>query len=55
MTTREKLATTGLNAAYDKSCLDLTGGDVARGVRAGEKHAIMNVTGGVRFLFYPSV
>lgn len=42
--TREKLARTGSNATYDKSCLNLTDEEVARRVRAGEKHVIrMNV------------
>ncbi|KAF9647742.1 glutamyl-tRNA synthetase [Thelephora ganbajun] len=39
-TTREKLARTGSNATYDKSCLNLTDEEVARRVKAGEKHVI---------------
>ena len=42
--TREKLARTGSNATYDKSCLNLTDEEVARRLKAGEKHIIrMNV------------
>ena len=42
--TREKLARAGSNATYDKSCLNFTDEEVARRVRAGEKHVIrMNV------------
>ncbi|KAG1746908.1 hypothetical protein EDB19DRAFT_1894114 [Suillus lakei] len=39
-TTREKLARTGSNATYDKSCLHLTEEEVARRVRAGEKSIV---------------
>jgi hypothetical protein len=50
-TTREKLARTGSNATYDKSCLNLTDEEVARRVKAGEKHVIrINVTSGILFL-----
>ncbi|KAG1857071.1 hypothetical protein F4604DRAFT_1931611 [Suillus subluteus] len=38
--TREKLARTGSNATYDKSCLHLTEEEVARRVRAGEKSIV---------------
>lgn len=38
--TREKLARAGSNATYDKSCLNFTDEEVARRVRAGEKHVI---------------
>lgn len=38
--TREKLARTGSNATYDKSCLHLTEEEVARRVRAGERSII---------------
>ncbi|KAI0757473.1 glutamyl-tRNA synthetase [Daedaleopsis nitida] len=39
-TTREKLARTGSNSTYDKSCLHLTDEEVARKVRAGEKFIV---------------
>ncbi|OJT08520.1 Glutamate--tRNA ligase [Trametes pubescens] len=38
--TREKLARTGSNSTYDKSCLHLTEEEAARKVRAGEKFII---------------
>lgn len=38
--TREKLARTGSNATYDKSCLHLTEEEVARRVRAGERSIV---------------
>lgn len=38
--TREKLARTGSNATYDKSCLHLTDEEVARRVKVGEKSII---------------
>ncbi|KAI0638911.1 glutamyl-tRNA synthetase [Trametes polyzona] len=38
--TREKLARTGSNSTYDKSCLHLTEEEVARKVRAGEKFIV---------------
>ncbi|TFK47966.1 glutamyl-tRNA synthetase [Heliocybe sulcata] len=38
--TRERLARSGSNETYDKTCLHLTDEEVARRVRAGEKHAI---------------
>jgi hypothetical protein len=41
----------GSNATYDKSCLNLTDEEVARRVKAGEKHVIrINVTSGILFL-----
>ncbi|KAF9649054.1 Nucleotidylyl transferase [Thelephora ganbajun] len=39
-TTREKLARTGSNVTYDKSCLSLTDEEVAGRVKAREKHVI---------------
>ncbi|EPQ61238.1 glutamyl-tRNA synthetase [Gloeophyllum trabeum ATCC 11539] len=38
--TRERLARSGSNETYDKACLHLTDEEVARRVRAGEKHII---------------
>ncbi|EIN13144.1 hypothetical protein PUNSTDRAFT_57115 [Punctularia strigosozonata HHB-11173 SS5] len=38
--TRESLARVGSNATYDKACLNLTEEEVARRVRAGEKHIV---------------
>ncbi|KAI0697163.1 glutamyl-tRNA synthetase [Cytidiella melzeri] len=38
--TREKLARTGSNATYDKTCLNLTEEEVARRMRAGEKSVV---------------
>ncbi|KAJ3483560.1 hypothetical protein NLI96_g6232 [Meripilus lineatus] len=38
--TREKLARSGSNSTYDKSCLNLTEEEVARKVRAGEKSVV---------------
>ncbi|KAG8930310.1 Glutamate--tRNA ligase mitochondrial [Tulasnella sp. 418] len=38
--TREKLKHIGSNATYDRACLKLTDEEVARRVRAGEKHVI---------------
>ncbi|KAF9442598.1 glutamyl-tRNA synthetase [Macrolepiota fuliginosa MF-IS2] len=38
--TREKLARTGSNATYDKSCLHLTHEEVARRVKAGQRSII---------------
>ncbi|KAI0735761.1 glutamyl-tRNA synthetase [Earliella scabrosa] len=38
--TREKLARTGSNSTYDKTCLHLTDEEVARKVRAGEKFIV---------------
>lgn len=38
--TRERLARTGSNATYDKSCLHLTDEEVARRVKAGEKSIV---------------
>ncbi|KAG5636923.1 hypothetical protein H0H81_006356 [Sphagnurus paluster] len=38
--TRERLARTGSNATYDKTCLHLTEEEVARKVRAGEKSVV---------------
>ncbi|RPD81515.1 glutamyl-tRNA synthetase [Lentinus tigrinus ALCF2SS1-7] len=38
--TREKLARTGSNSTYDKTCLHLTEEEVARKVRAGEKFVV---------------
>ncbi|KAM5534385.1 hypothetical protein V8D89_011978 [Ganoderma adspersum] len=38
--TREKLARTGSNSTYDKTCLHLTEEEAARRVRAGEKFVI---------------
>ena len=35
--TREKLARTGPNAIYDKSCLNVTDEEIARRAKAGEK------------------
>ncbi|KAJ7227069.1 hypothetical protein GGX14DRAFT_418018 [Mycena pura] len=37
---REKLARTGSNATYDKRCLYLTEEEVARRIRAGERHVV---------------
>jgi len=39
-TTREKLARTGSNSTYDKSCLNLTEEEVGRRVRAGERFVV---------------
>ncbi|PIL30834.1 hypothetical protein GSI_07002 [Ganoderma sinense ZZ0214-1] len=39
-TTREKLARTGSNSTYDKTCLHLTEEEAARRVRAGEKFVV---------------
>ncbi|EKM60670.1 uncharacterized protein PHACADRAFT_110265 [Phanerochaete carnosa HHB-10118-sp] len=39
-TTRERLARSGSNSTYDKTCLSLTDEEVARRVRAGEKSVI---------------
>ncbi|KAG9310513.1 hypothetical protein JVU11DRAFT_9660 [Chiua virens] len=39
-TTRERLARAGSNSTYDKTCLHLTEGEVARRVRAGEKSIV---------------
>ena len=45
--TRERLARTGSNSTYDKTCLHLTDEEIARRVRAGEKSTVrLNV--GVR-------
>ncbi|KAF7312231.1 tRNA-synt-1c domain-containing protein [Mycena indigotica] len=44
---REKLARTGSNSTYDRRCLHLTEEEVARRVRAGEKHIIRLNTSGV--------
>lgn len=38
--TRERLARTGSNSTYDKTCLHLTDEEVARRVRAGEKSIV---------------
>lgn len=38
--TRERLARTGSNSTYDKTCLHLTEEEVARRVRAGEKSIV---------------
>ncbi|KZT24655.1 glutamyl-tRNA synthetase [Neolentinus lepideus HHB14362 ss-1] len=38
--TRERLARTGSNETYDKACLHLTDEEVARRVKAGDKHVI---------------
>ncbi|GLB36805.1 putative class-I aminoacyl-tRNA synthetase family protein [Lyophyllum shimeji] len=38
--TRERLARTGSNSTYDKTCLHLTEEEVARKVRAGEKSVV---------------
>lgn len=37
---REKLARLGSNETYDKACLHLTDEEVARRVKAGEKHVV---------------
>ncbi|KAJ7052557.1 hypothetical protein C8F01DRAFT_1170416 [Mycena amicta] len=43
---REKLARTGSNSTYDRRCLHLTEEEVARRVRAGERHIVrLNTTG----------
>ena len=43
--TREKLARTGSNLTYDKTCLHLTDEEVARKVKAGEKSIVrLNVS-----------
>lgn len=49
--TRERLARTGSNSTYDKTCLHLTEEEAARKVRAGEKHIIrLNVSNPLAFL-----
>jgi len=37
---KEKLARSGSSASYDRRCLHLTEEEVARKVRAGEKHVV---------------
>lgn len=42
---REKLARSGSNLSYDKTCLHLTDEEVARKIRAGEKSVVrLNVS-----------
>ncbi|KAG8917133.1 Glutamate--tRNA ligase mitochondrial, partial [Tulasnella sp. 408] len=38
--TRERLARMRSNATYDRTCLHLTDEEVARRVKAGEKHVV---------------
>jgi len=40
MKTKEKLARAGSSASYDRKCLHLTEEEVARKLRAGEKHTV---------------